>query len=191
MQIDVVSSEKTRLRSKFLGIRDSLVGEAKVKSDRLISKNLFLSYEYRWADSILTYVSKGSESDTLCIIEHAFNDNKSIAVPKCVSNCEMEFYYIKSIEDLEPGSFGVLEPKDGLEKVQSIYGICLVPGICFDKMGIRLGYGKGYYDRFLPNFQGTAIGLCKDDFFVDRLPRDSTDYRVNMVITDKGVYITD
>lgn len=191
MRINDIKSEKAKLRSEFLNIRNSLPNDVKSESDALILENLISLDEYKKADAVFTYVSKGSEADTLCIIDRAFADNKLIAVPKCKSGCEMDFYYIKSKGELEIGAFGVLEPKSGLENADRLSGICLVPGICFDKNGFRLGYGKGYYDRFLPNFNGVVAGLCKNDFLLEQLPYYDTDYRVDIVITDKGVYITD
>lgn len=191
MQINDIKSEKTRLRKEFLQIRNSLPINIKTKSDELILNNLLSLNQYKGADTIFTYVSKDSEVDTMRIIDIALDDNKLIAVPKCKSGCEMDFYYIKSKDELESGAFGVLEPKAGLKKADEATGICLVPGICFDKSGFRLGYGKGYYDRFLPQFNGVTVGLCRSDFLIEQLPYYNTDYKVDIVITDKEIYITD
>lgn len=185
MQISDIKQEKTRLRKELLKIRDSIPDDEKERSDELIFSKLVSLKEYKNAEVIFTYVSKGSEADTFRIIARAFSDKKMVAVPKCAEGFAMDFYYINSISELEPGAFGVLEPAAGLKKADYLCGLCLVPGISFDKLGFRLGYGKGYYDRFLPRFNGTAAGICKSNFLLERLPHYETDYKVDMVITDK------
>lgn len=185
MQISGIKQEKTKLRSTLLKARDIIPDDVKKRSDEAIFSRIISLEEYKSADTIFTYVSKGSEADTYRIIEQALADKKLVAAPKCAAGFTMNFYYINSINELEPGAFGVLEPVAGLKRADCLCGLCIVPGIAFDKSGLRLGYGKGYYDRFLPQFNGTAAGICKSDFLLERLPHYETDYKVDIVITDK------
>lgn len=101
----------------------------------------------------------------------------------------MEFYLIKGEEDLEPGMFGVLEPvPERCQKVTDYSGgICIVPGLSFDAGGFRLGYGKGYYDRFLSQFQGVTVGICYSNCTQWKLPHGRYDKPVNLLITDKYI----
>ena len=190
MQADLIFEEKRALRKKYLGIRDSLSPTEKADSDLRILNALLSLDEYKKASVIFAYASKGSEADTFGIIKRALDDNKAVALPKCKSGGEMDFYFINSLNDLEPGCFGVLEPKASLKRADSPEGLCIVPALAYSKGGIRLGYGKGYYDRFLPRFKGIAAGLCHHRLLTDKLPFYSTDYKVSLIITDKGIYIT-
>lgn len=191
MQISDIKAEKIRLRKEFKAKRKLLSDVEKQRSDGLIYKNIISLKEYKAADTIFTYVSADDECDTIGIIKYALTDKKYVAVPKCKNECEMDFYYINSLDDLELGMYGLLEPKHGLVKANRLTGLCLVPGLCFDKFGIRLGYGKGYYDRFLPQFNGVSAGVCRADYYIDKLPCYQTDCAVDLIVTEKNVYITD
>ena len=136
------------------------------------------------------------------IIEHALANKKIVACP--ISNTEnntLTFKVIKSVGDLTPGEYDILEPsaanpdfseflnpeKNGGKK--SPLAVCIIPCLSFDPMGYRMGYGKGYYDRFLPAFDGTKIGLCYSEFKVAKLPKGKYDVKLDVVITEKGVTV--
>lgn len=191
MQINDIKAEKSRLRAHFRKLRNSLTEADREKSDAIIFERLASLPEYKSAKQIFAYASMGSEVDTSRIINRALDDNKAVALPKCKADNELDFYYIASADDLENGAYGISEPKYGLTKAEDLSGLCIVPALLFDRRGFRLGYGKGYYDRFLTRFNGITVGVCRDEFIADRLPRYNTDCRVDMIITDKAVYTTD
>lgn len=188
MQINDIRDEKSRLRAKYRQLRNSLSEYEREKRDELITARLTGLEQYKSVQQIFCYVSTGSEVGTHRLIAQAIEDSKAVAVPKCRADCRLDFYYINSIGDLSPGAYGIAEPREGLEKADDLSGLCIVPGLLFDLGGFRLGYGKGYYDRFLPHFDGVKVGLCFEEFLIDSLPRYSTDCRVDMIITDKNVY---
>ena len=189
MPIRNIREEKKALRSFFRGLRDSIPEEERNASDLCMQKNLFQLYQYQSADTVLTYVSKASEPDTFRIIKRAWRDGKRVAVPRCIDGtCQMAFYYITTFKQLTAGSFGVMEPKPA--QCQPFDGsgqgsICLVPGMAFDCQGYRLGYGKGYYDRFLSGYQGFTVGLCYSKCVRWSLPRSKYDKPVGMLVTDR------
>ena len=189
MQISNVREEKKRLRNKFRAIRKNISPEQKQLLDRRILNRIVSLYQYRDAKTVLTYVSKDEETDTFMLIERALNDGKSVAVPKCVDGTRlMDFYYISGVDQLEKSSFGVLEPKtDICEKMTDGFedSICIVPGMAFDSSGFRLGYGKGYYDRFLSGYSGVTVGICFSECFLWRLPKGKYDRPVQLIITDR------
>ncbi|MCQ4115410.1 5-formyltetrahydrofolate cyclo-ligase [Ruminococcus sp. zg-921] len=191
MQVNIIKEEKSRLRRQYRQRRSAVSAFEKAEIDAQIFKRLISLPQYKSAKQIFAYVSMGSEVDTQCIINHALSENKAVAVPKCVSENKLDFYYINSAEDLLTGAYGIKEPIEGLAAAEDLSGICLVPALLFDYSGFRLGYGKGYYDRFLPRFGGVTVGLCADEFLTECLPRYTTDRRVDMIITDKAVYNTD
>lgn len=101
----------------------------------------------------------------------------------------LTFINIFSIEDLSPGTFGVLEPKPNplMKVVDFSNSICLVPALCYDFRGYRVGYGKGYYDRFLVQYDGYKIGLCYSQEVLRRIPASKFDQRVDAVVTELSV----
>lgn len=191
MPVNDIRLEKKQLREHFKKLRASVPD--KEAKDLKIRNKLSNLWVYRDAKTVFTYVSMGSEVSTIEIIEMALKASKKVAVPYCIPGTrEMKFYYIRSLDDLEPGSFGVLEPKtDKCEEAKEHSGICLVPGLAFDRTGRRLGYGKGYYDRFLSNFNGCTVGLTYQCCIADELPSGRYDVKVDTVIHDGGFFTSD
>ena len=188
MQIRDIRQAKTELRQKFKNFRISLDNDTKSSHDNAIYGRILSLRQYRISPLILTYVSTSIEVDTIHLIEHSLLLGKKVAVPRCVPNTRnMEFYLIKSINDLEPGTFGVLEPIiENCTKIEQFDGsLCIVPGLGFDSNGYRIGYGKGYYDRFLNNYDGLTIGICYYNCVKWTLPHGRFDKRVDLLITER------
>lgn len=186
-------STKSNLRAKYKKYRKCLSNEKKQSFDKKIAETLFSLESYINSSIIFTYVSKPLEVDTIGIIKQAFKDNKSVAVPRClISGRLMNFHLIKSLDDLEHGTFGVLEPI--VSKCTPIKdfsnGLCIVPGFAFDHDGYRIGYGKGYYDRFLIHFNGTTVGLCYNNCISSCLPHGAFDKTVDFIITERNIFAT-
>ena len=99
----------------------------------------------------------------------------------------MEARIIHSLDELEPDAYGIPAPKDGCPVLErEKLDLILVPGLCFDSKGNRLGQGGGYYDRYLEDYDGSTIGLCREDFFQINLPREPLDAFVRVVLTEEG-----
>lgn len=148
------AAEKKRLRLAALASRDTLTDvQRRDYSDRIV-KSLVNLPCYQEADAILTYVSFRSEVDTFPLLEQAFADGKAVFAPKVIGK-EMTFYQISSPEDLTEGYHGILEPSCGYsyeEWIDDQSGQCILicmPGAAFDRARHRIGYGGGFYDRFL------------------------------------------
>lgn len=181
---------KRRLREKCKQSRRGLSPEQKAVADRKIKSKLLNLWLLRNVKTVLVYVSTEIEVDTRELINELFLRGVTVAVPKCEdSNGNMSFYKINSFDELEKGFFGVLEPKlSHCEKLTEFSdSVCIVPAFMFDKKGFRLGYGKGYYDRFLANFPGTALGICYNSELCDRLYHGRFDRPVDMIVTDRQI----
>jgi len=179
---------KSQLRDKYKQMRRDRSPEEKAEKDASIAARVFRLWQYRENDVLLTYVSTDIEVDTRRIIEQALADGKKVAVPRCVPGTRsMEFYYINGLEDLAPGAFGVLEPQPDPARLLTDFshGICLVPAFSYDWNGFRLGYGKGYYDRFLSRFEGNMIGVCYSECIRPHLPHGRYDRAVELLVTDR------
>lgn len=182
-----VREVKMSLRANYRAIRENMNPFYKKIMDEKIMKNLCILNKYKNADVILVYISKEIEVDTYCIMERCWADGKKVAAPICnTEDKSMEFYIIKSLDDLSVGNFGLLEPDPTkCEKVTEFANsICIVPGFSFDKDAYRLGYGHGYYDRFLQRFNGTTIGLCYNNCICAKLPHGRFDFPVDILITN-------
>lgn len=178
--------EKNKLREQYKNIRANI--ENKEAKDLKIKNKLSNLWAYREAERVFAYVSMGTEVSTFEIIKMSLQKGKKVAVPYCVPGTrELRFYYINSLDDLESGTFGVLEPKtDKCEIATDHSGICIVPGLAFDRSGHRLGYGKGYYDRFLNSFNGCTVGLTYQDCITEKLPSGRYDVKIDIIIYEGG-----
>ncbi len=182
---------KKELREKYKQIRRDMPANVKQERDKQIFTRLIDMEAYKKSNLILTYVSTDIEVDTIKFIEYALNDNKTVAVPRCIDGTrDMDFYIIKSIDDLEQGSFSVLEPvPDKCQKLELFDdAFCIVPALLYDSYGYRLGYGKGYYDRFLSahkNMFRVGIGYCC--CMTTKLIHGHFDVAVNTIVTEKYI----
>lgn len=181
---------KQKLRAESKLYRNELSSNEKAELDSKISDRLFNTWQYKSCEVLLTYVSTEIEVDTREIIPHALADGKRVAVPRCIDNTRlMDFYFIKDFDDLESGYMGVLEPiPEKCEKITDFSkGLCIVPALMFDLYGYRLGYGKGYYDRFLSNFCGETLGICYNRCVREKLPHGKFDKCVERIITQSRI----
>ncbi len=178
---------KTELRQKYRSLRQAMPPEIKDQKDAAIAAQVRRLWQYQRNNILLIYVSTPIEVDTFRIIYQALEDGKRVAVPRCVPDTRnMEFYYIDSIDELTPGMFGVLEPAVNLDHLykESDGGLCIVPAFSYDWRGYRLGYGKGYYDRFLSRFEGNMVGICYSECVQRSLPHGRFDRPVELLVTE-------
>ena len=188
-----VKAEKMELRAGFKGSRRALDREKKIDYDAEIQSRVLALRSYASTDIIFTYISRDIEIETRGIIYAAWANGKRVAVPRCIPGTnDMDFYIIKSFDDREPSHYGLLEPKP--EKCAKVtdhsHGLCVVPGLSFDAEGYRLGYGRGYYDRFLKGFNGVSVGLCYSAGVKWKLPRGEYDVPVDMIATERYLRYT-
>lgn len=184
-----ITAEKNLLRKEYRVIRSE---SGSTEKDNAIFNSLIGCEMFLRADTVFTYYSVNSEVDTLKLIDYALKEGKKVALPRCSDdNGNMKFYFVDNTDScLSDGMFSLKEPNTDI-CAEAVYGknnICVVPALAFDVQGFRLGYGKGYYDRFLSNFQGKSVGLCYDECLCEKLPSDEYDQKVNIIITDKKIY---
>ena len=178
---------KSELRQKYRSLRQAMPPEIKEQKDAAIAAQVHRLWQYQRNNVLLIYVSTAIEVDTFRIIHQALADGKRVAVPRCVPDTRnMEFYYIDSTDELAPGMFGVLEPDPIAENLysESDGGLCIVPAFSYDWRGYRLGYGKGYYDRFLSRFEGNMVGICYSECVQRSLPHGRFDRPVELLVTE-------
>lgn len=180
---------KQDIREKSRERRKNTPPDVRAEQDRKISENVRRLHQYNPCSTLLIYMSTPIEVDTKRIIENAWADGKRVAVPRCIPDTRlMEFYYINSFDDVEPGMFGVLEPKQELPMVENFDGcLMIVPAMQFDINGYRLGYGKGYYDRYMSRFTGVSAGLCYIEELRRHMYHGRYDKPVDIIVTDRCI----
>ena len=189
--MDTVALEKQRLREERLAAREALSEQERSVLDDRITQKLLATSEYAEATTVLTYVSVSSEVSTRMFIERALRDGKTVAVPRCLPGHRLEFVAIVSLEQLVAAPFNLLEPAKELPALtedQKNNSICIVPALLVDAKGYRLGYGAGFYDRFLSTYPGKKICLAyQQNLSRETLPHTAFDVAVDMVITELDV----
>ena len=182
------SADKKELRSYIKTKRKSV--ENKAEKDSLVAQNLLSLDEIKKAYTVLCYISLDDEICTDEIVRVLLDSGKSVGAPYCVdNNGNMDFYYITDFDDLRIQSFGVREPViEKCKKVTSFDNtIIILPGLCFDSNGNRLGYGKGYYDRFLQIHSLISVGLCYNSLIVKKVPTDMYDKKADIIVTENDI----
>ena len=182
--------EKQCLRRAFRQKRRGLPPAQKAEWDGAIAQSLLAHEAYRDCQTLLVYSPLVGEIDTRPLIEAAWAAGKTVAAPRCVPDTrDMKFYRFGAWAELQSGSYGIQEPaaQEGNHITDFAHALCIVPGFSFDEEGYRLGYGGGYYDRFLAQHpQAATVGLCYRDFLAADLPRGAFDKACDFVVTEEG-----
>lgn len=182
---------KKEIRTRLLKQRAELPLSVCERQSEEVLKKLLAHPAYAECRTLFSYVSFRNEVDTHKIIMLALAQGKQVAVPR-VEGKDMIFYRIFSLEELTRSRFGILEPKDGAHRVIPGEGdLMLVPAAAFDGKGYRIGYGGGYYDRYLAEYpQLYTIGLAFDFQMLDEVPREEFDLAVKEVLYPDGRILT-
>lgn len=203
----VTKPGKKNVRKRILSLRNEIPLKLREEKSNKILRTLYGIERYKEADIILAYVDYQSEVITTPLLVKALKDNKRVFTPR-VSGEEMEFYRITGTEDLAEGYKGIREPICGagfMEETESYKSLgenasgeaagvlMLMPGVVFDKDGHRIGYGKGFYDRYLERLSEAGINiykiaLCYECQMLSEIPNEEHDISVDMVITENGIY---
>lgn len=162
-----VPLDKKQLRTQLLALRRGLGPSVRAEVDARIADAVTATEEWREAPAILTYLSVRDEVDTRELVRLAREDGKVVAAPRVTGPRSLAWYRVEAGDELEVSAMGIEEPaaRGELRVDPACLGersVALVPGLAFDEMGYRLGYGGGFYDTFLGRFRGVSIGLCRD-----------------------------
>ncbi|WP_113927553.1 5-formyltetrahydrofolate cyclo-ligase [Bacillus sp. P14.5] len=156
----------------------------------LIASELYKTEEWAASHTIALTVSNFPEVDTWQIIRKAWEEDKRVLVPKCSpKDRRLDFYQLDSFADLEKVYFGLLEPDPDkcILAEKDMIDLVIVPGLAFMRSGYRLGFGGGYYDRFLANYQGRTLSLAFHEQVVKEVPVEHFDIPVGKIITEGAV----
>lgn len=182
-------NEKTTLRAHLRALRDSLDGEYIAAASRSACERITQLDEFKNATAILLYFPINNEISPLFLLDMAQKWGKKIAFPVCDHESgTLTFKEIHTLDKLKAAKFGLFEPNNTCPiLIPDEKTLCIIPAIAFDENGDRLGYGKGFYDRFLRDFKGASVGLTFSDLIVKQLPTDPHDIPVKIVITESEI----
>lgn len=187
-------ADKSALRNGYVAARKRLSVEAAARSDAAIAERLFSFPIFCEAPLVLTYVSLACEIDTHAIIDRVLAEGRCVAVPLVDPRTrELSFYRIEGRHQLALGYKGIAEPDPDacarLEERELFGSVCLVPGLVFDAQGHRIGYGGGFYDRFLWHYPGDKIALARTmQISSNPLPASRLDVPVDFIVSEHHVW---
>ena len=176
---------KEVIRSQIRSFKRKLTMEQMLERSEEIANQLYETEEYQSARIVYTYFSYNQEVNTKNIILHALAHGKKVALPKVVKD-KIEFYYINKLEDVQIGYQGIYEPTSELQANETEI-LMLMPGLAFDCKGNRMGYGGGYYDKYLLEKESSIqvkIALAYDFQVIDHVNVEPHDQKVDRIITE-------
>lgn len=189
-----IKEEKAALRKRCAVLRDGIDAESKRRMDERICAAVASLAVFRFAQAVLLYHPIRSEVNVLPLLDAALAQGKEVYLPLCDKEVsgKMTFRRVGDRSELVPGAFGVMEPREDAAQFvcDDKRTLCVIPALAFSRDGYRLGYGKGYYDRFLGGYSGSTVGVQYSDLLLPQVPRNRFDLQVDLVVTEKGVRMT-
>ena len=182
--------DKKEARRYFLDKRNAISADEIKERSATLCKHILALDEFAAADTVLLFAPTRNEPDLSFVALEASKCGKTVAFPiSRTSDCTLDFRIVNSLDELERGAYNILEPSiNALPPVMSEKTLCIVPALAADEQGFRLGYGKGYYDRFLRDFKGISVCALLNDFSCKALPHNENDIPVDITIFETGVH---
>lgn len=181
---------KNQLRKQMKSIRDYLPRYEQEQNSLAICERLHENKWYENTDTLLVYASIQSEVCLEHLIQRAWQEQKQVYFPR-VKGEDMDFFLVRSKEELLEGSFHVMEPTGNKCFLSEQPAPILVPAVSFSRTGERIGYGKGYYDRYLCRFPNLVrIGICHEEQMVDYIPSGPHDKPMDAIVTQNEIIVT-
>lgn len=182
--------DKNALRSEYKKLRAAISEEEKKVLDESIRRHIIQTPEFQRAETVLLYCPIRGEIDLLPLIPLCRKMGKEVGFPISMEDGSLQFRSPEKGERLVSGAYGIPEPpRTAKPSTLNEKTLCILPGLSFDTKGNRLGYGKGYYDRFLETFPGMTLGAVYAKMLSKELPANEYDCPVDQIVCDKGVII--
>ena len=181
-------TDKKELRALIRKKRDALSEEYKSSSSKAIAEHLIFSDSFIRAQSVFVYISSSDEPDTAKIINAAFNADKTVYVPRCISKGIMEAVRVTPDTEYIKGYMGISEPENGEKALpHEKIDLCVIPCVSASLKGERLGHGAAFYDIFLKSADTEKICLCFAELLSENIPTDENDIFMDAIITENGI----
>lgn len=179
--------DKAALRAQIRAQMAALTPPRRAESDAALCARFLALPQVARAETLLLYYGVGAEIDTARLLSPLLAMGKTVALPKCLPGRRLVAKTVSNETVLLLHPFGVLEPGEDCPLLpKEDIDLILVPGLAFDKRGYRLGQGGGYYDRYLADYRGTTVSLCREEFLLPAVPTEPHDCPVELVLTEAG-----
>ena len=179
---------KAELRRQIKEEIAALPGDYISASDNGLLLRITTMTEFSAARNIMIYFSVEKEPDTREIAKNALSTGKTVAFPYCYRGGIMQARIVKSLDELRPAMLGIPAPPVTAPIIEPEYlDLVIVPALTYDRSGYRLGYGGGYYDRYLHELPVYTVGMARERLMKDELPRESHDIAVKCLVTECGI----
>jgi len=189
IQITAEDRKKQEIRKELLAARANLPISYMIKIDKKIIQMLLSLPEYKASEMIFCFIGVRNEIDTMPFINAAMQAGKCVCAPRCIDNETMEARVISGFNDLERGMYGLMEPNNRCRTIEPAeIDLAIIPCLACDAEGHRIGYGGGYYDKYMADKRFCKAVLCREQDIIDNAPVDSYDVTVDIVITEKQIY---
>ena len=184
--MSATAEEKNALRRRVRQALEGMPSQLRAESDRALFARFLALPQVERARTIFAFWGiPPREPETRLLVEALCRQGKRVALPRMLRAGEMEPRLYDPGRALAPASFGLLEPGEDCPLVErEEIGLVLVPGLCYDRSGFRLGFGGGFYDRWLAGYTGLRVGLCRQAVLQERLPAEHHDIPVDLVVTE-------
>ena len=187
--------EKSKeLRAQYIETRKSIPDDLKAEMDAKICKYAFNLASFRFSKVVLLYAPIRGEIDLMPLAREAIARGKKVAFPRCnTADHTMKYHFVSDLSELAAGAMNIPEPPESAPvydpETDKSEATCFIPALIYDEGGYRVGYGGGYYDRYLRLFGGSKVGVVYSDFMVKRVPRGRFDVKCDIMLTEKNVRI--
>lgn len=186
MQVSDLLAQKKQLRAQYLALRASIPTAEKAVLDAALCREIAAHPAFASCDTLLCFFPVRDEPDLRRLYQLARGRGVKTAFPRCTGT-QMTFHIVESETELQEGRFGIRAPRENAPLANcTARTLCLVPALAATKDGTRLGYGGGFYDRFLPHFPGVTLLPIYSTLVCDALPREQTDQTVDHILSEKG-----
>lgn len=183
-----VIEEKKTLRTFIRKKERTLDPAYKAASSEAICRRILTLDEYKAAQVVFAFAGTEKEIDTSLLMHETIAAGKTLVLPRCAAEHAIDLCVVRSMDDLESGAYGILEPKQSCPLVAAAdINFAVVPCLSFDRAGRRLGQGGGYYDRLLPQLRCPTALICREQLMLPEVPVERHDMRCTMLITENGV----
>ncbi|MCL2391096.1 MAG: 5-formyltetrahydrofolate cyclo-ligase [Oscillospiraceae bacterium] len=184
-----IATQKTELRKLVAEEIAALPDDYITLSDKGILTHVLSLKEFTAAKSIMLYCSIGNEPDTLALAKAALAAGKNVAFPFCLKKGIMQAHHVRSLNELKPALLGIPAPPESSPIIErDKLDLIIVPALIFDKARYRLGYGGGYYDRYLDGINAYTVGITRHRLLRDEVPRAPHDVAVDCLVTEEQVF---
>lgn len=188
-----IAEAKKALRTRLRNEIAALTAQERTESDQALFSRFLALPQVQAAETLFLFWGiPGREPETERLVRELTRQGKRVGLPRMLPGHQMEVRQFDPQIPMKEAAFGIWEPtEEALLLAKADMDLALIPAVCYDRLGYRLGFGGGYYDRWLENFTGRTVGLCRGVLLQERVPIEAHDSRVEVLLTERETIYLD